>query len=182
VGERLDAATSGDRPDARRSGTGGAGGGGADAGGLDVISAPAVCHLTFTVTTVTFNGDYAPDNVGVIWIADANDKFVKTLKVWAAKRRTYLETWKKASGGNIVDAVTGATAGSHAARNVTWNCTDVKGQIVPDGIYRVRAQFTEEETNGKLMTPIEFTKDGSPVDLTPPAQTSFKLIHLQVGP
>jgi hypothetical protein len=138
------------------------------------------CMLTFQVTTVTFNGSYAPRNVGAIWVSDGNGKFVKSLTVWAAKRIRHLVTWEAAANGNTVDAVTSATAGSHGTRTGKWDCTGLDHQPVADGAYRINVEFTERNSLGKVMTPLGFTK-GGPVSLMPPDQTNFRAIRLQVS-
>jgi hypothetical protein len=144
-------------------------------------SGPAqTCTLTFQVTTVTFNGSYAPRNVGAIWVSDASGRFVKSLTVWAQKRIRHLVTWEDASLGNTVDAVTSATAGSHGTRTGRWNCTGVDHQPVPDGTYRINAEITERNSLGRVMTALAFVKGGGPVNLMPPDQANFKSIHLQV--
>lgn len=98
--------------------------------------------VAFTVTTSNVNGGYNPRNVMAIWVVNSSGTFVKTLKRMARTRIGYLTQWNGQSGGNVVDAVTGATLGTHETHNVTWNCRDVAGAIVPDGTYRVRVEFT----------------------------------------
>jgi hypothetical protein len=140
---------------------------------------PQTCTLTFQVTTVTFNGSYAPRNVGAIWVSDGNGRFVKSLTVWAQKRIRHLETWEAAAMGNTVDAVTSATAGSHGTRTGKWNCTGLDHQPVANGPYRINVEFTERNGLGRVMTPLAFTKGGA-VNLMPPDQTNFRAIRLQV--
>jgi hypothetical protein len=143
---------------------------------------PRGCMLTFQVTTVTFNGSYAPRNVGAIWVSDGNGRFVKSLTVWAAKRIRHLVTWEAASMGNTVDAVTSATAGSHGTRTGKWDCTGLDHQPVSDGTYRINAEITERNSLGRVMTPVSFTKGAGDVSLMPPDQANFKNIRLQVSP
>jgi hypothetical protein len=146
-------------------------------------SGPAsACMLTFTVTTVSFNGDYSPRNVGAIWISDGGGTFVKSLNVWGNKRRRHLEAWNDASRGNTVDAVTAATQSNHGTRTGTWNCTGVDRKPVPDGVYRVNVNFTESNDPGKVMTPLTFTKGPAPIDVRGPDQANFKNIHLGSAP
>jgi len=140
---------------------------------------PRTCTLIFQVTTVTFNGSYAPRNVGAIWVSDGSGRFVKSLTVWAQKRIRHLTTWQAAAMGNTVDAVTSATAGSHGTRTGKWNCTGLDHQPVPDGPYRINVEFTERNSTGRVMTPLDFTKGGA-VNLMPPDQTNFRAIRLQV--
>jgi hypothetical protein len=139
-----------------------------------------MCTLKFQVTTVSFGGSYAPKNVGAIWISTAQGQFVKSLTVWGRQRLRYLGTWENASGGSTVDAVTSATARNASTWQASWDCTGVSHQLVSDGGYRVNAEFTERDGSGRVMTPVNFTKGGAPVDVTPADQSNFKGIHLQV--
>lgn len=138
------------------------------------------CTLSFQVTTVTFNGDFAPHNVGAIWISDANAKFVKSLNVWGKRRLPHLVTWEKVSGGSTVDAITSATASSHSTRMGKWNCAGLDEKPVPDGMYNVNVEFTERNSEGKVMTPLSFKKSSAPVTAMPPDQSNFKSVRLQV--
>jgi hypothetical protein len=142
----------------------------------------AACQLSFQVTTVTFGGDYAPRNVGAIWIADGAGKFVKSLVVWGRRRLSHLTRWESASGGNTVDAVTSASASSHSTRMATWNCNGLDGKPVPGGSYVVNVEFTEQNAFGRMMMPVPFMSGGAPVDVSPPDQANFKGIHLKVTP
>jgi hypothetical protein len=141
---------------------------------------PETCTLSFQVTTVTFGGNYAPRNVGAIWVSDMNDRFIKSLTVWGQKRRSHLVTWENASRGSTVDAVTSATAGSHGTRMGKWNCTGLDEQPVPDGNYRINVEFTERNSEGKVMTPLSFVKSPAPVSAMPADQANFKAVRLQV--
>jgi len=131
------------------------------------------------VTTVSYGGNYADKNVGVIWVANSSGQFVKTLKLWAKKRKQHLTQWSDASGENDVDAVTSATLRSHESHVATWNCTDVSGAVVPDGTYRIMIEFTEDNSasSGKppsQKTKIEFAKNGSSQTVSPPDESYFK--------
>lgn len=143
--------------------------------------------LAFSVLTATYNGHYAPRNSGVIWVADGNDQFVKTLKVWAIPMRKHLVKWKEMSGGNIVDAITGPTYNTHKEVSVFWDCTDVNGQVVPDGEYKVYIEFTEANSLSPAVTDgpvalVSFQKSAEPVLLTPPDLDSFKEMRLEFSP
>lgn len=137
-------------------------------------------ELTFTVRTVTQNGTYAPKNVFVIWIEDA-DGFVKTRKAMANQRKQYLYTWKDASNYNVVDAITGSTLTSHQTHTVTWDCTDLDGNIVPDGDYTVWVEFTEKHAQGPLYS-LSFTKGPDAQSISPADETYFKDIQLDFVP
>ena len=137
-------------------------------------------EISFTVRTVTQNGNYAPRHVFVIWVEDVNG-FVKTRKAMANQRKQYLYTWKDASNYNVIDAITGPTLTSHQTHTVTWDCTDVDGEIVPDGDYVIWVEFTEKHAQGPLYT-ITFTKGQDPQTITPPDETYFKDIEFEFTP
>jgi PKD repeat protein len=137
-------------------------------------------ELTFTVRTVTQNGTYAPKNVFAIWIEDA-DGFVKTRKAMANQRKQYLYTWKAASDYNVVDAITGSTLTSHQTHTVAWDCTDLDGNIVPDGNYTVWVEFTEKHAQGPLYS-LTFTKGPNAQSISPEDQPYFKDIQLDFVP
>ena len=138
----------------------------------DQTKATSSGEVTFTVRTVTEGGNYAPKHVLAIWVEDING-FVKTRKAMADQRIQYLYTWKAASNFNVVDAITGPTLTSHQTHTVSWDCTDLDGEIVPDGDYVVWAEFTEKHAQGPLYN-ITFTKGPDAQSMTPPDETYFK--------
>lgn len=137
--------------------------------------------LTLDFTTVTFKGEYAPKNVGAVWITNDQNVFVKTLERWAVKRSKYLVKWKAASGSNVVDAVTGATRSKHGPHSLSWDGTDVSGNLVPDGTYRVYMEFTEKNGAGPW-TSIDVVKGASPADITPADLAAFTGQHVTYTP
>ncbi len=151
------------------------------------LAAPAAAQtsgtVVFRVTTVSYGGKYGDKNIGAIWVEDAQNRFVKTLAVWGSKRIRHLIKWQAASGGNKVDAVTSATLRSHRSHEVTWDCTDAQGNLVPDGPYQIFVEFTEDNSSksghppGKW-TSVSFTKGPSNQTVNPPDQTYFKSMSL----
>lgn len=137
-------------------------------------------QLTFTVRTVNAGGNYAPKHVFAIWIEDM-DGFVKTRKAMANSRKQYLYTWKAASNYNVVDAITGSTLNTHQTHTVIWDCTDLDGDLVPDGDYQIWVEFTSQHAQGPLSTHT-FTKGENPQNLTPPDETYFKDIEIIFDP
>jgi len=137
-------------------------------------------ELTFTIRTVTAGGNYSPKHVLAIWVEDA-DGFVKTRKAMANQRKQYLYTWKAASNYNVVDAITGSTLTSHQTHTVMWDCTDLDGEIVPDGDYVVWAEFTDKHAQGPLYN-ITFTKGPDAQSMSPADETYFKDIELEFTP
>ena len=133
--------------------------------------------LSFSVTTATLRGRYSPRNIYAIWVADAQGKFVKTLAKFAGIRARYLTGWNGAAGGNVVDAVTGATVPNHGTRSVTWNLTDVSKKPVPDGEYKIVVELTDADKTGASAS-VPFSKGPAPVMLTPADQGSFSKMSL----
>lgn len=128
-------------------------------------------EVTFSVKTVTANGNFAPKHVLAIWVEDMQG-FVKTKLLRANQRKQYLYTWRSVSNDNVIDATTGATLTSHQTHTVIWDCTDVDGNIVPDGDYTIRVEFTEKHAQGPL-TAVTFTKGTEEQHLTPSDEDNF---------
>jgi hypothetical protein len=148
--------------------------------------APGPCSLSVSVTTVPIGSDYSPLNIGAIWLTDSSGKFVKTLAVWANRRKRHLEAWNEATAaagvpGDTVDAVTGSTARNHGAHVSTWNCTDFKKAQVPRGAYRLCMEMTEFNGAGPKGC-IAFDNGGSAFRLMPPDIGSYKARVLDYKP
>ncbi|MEO8181484.1 MAG: DUF2271 domain-containing protein [Deltaproteobacteria bacterium] len=122
-------------------------------GSTAVLAASPSCSLSVSVTTTAPGGKYRPRNVGAIWIADSADRFVKSLDVWGNRRLSHVTAWTAATraagvAGNKVDAVSSATLSAHRAHDVTWNCKDYTGKVMPDGTYRVYFEVADSNTSG----------------------------------
>ncbi len=140
---------------------------------------------TFTATTLRDIGaEYDPRHVLAIWVTNASGAFVKTLKKQAASREQYLRTWVANSSSNVVDAITGATLTAHVTHTVAWDGRDTAGNIAPDGEYRIRVEFTSENSQGPLTpsTHITFTKGPAAVEAAFPDVTNFSNISLAYAP
>ena len=154
-------------------------------GGTGSGTNSGACTFHFDFTTVTANGKYSPKNIGAVWIETVQGQFVKSLNVWAQKRIVHLIKWNAASAGNLVDAVTSATASSHGMHGADWDCTDMSGNAVPDGPYRLRLEMTEQDSAFFIWPPgpsfsIDFAK-GGPTTLTPPDQPNFVSMTLNLN-
>jgi hypothetical protein len=103
------------------------------------------------------------------------------LKINANRRKEYLYTWNSRSSGNTTDATTGATLSSHQTHSITWNASDLQGNIVEDGNYIIRIEYTSEHAQGPLFT-VSFTKGIDPVLSNPSDETYFKNISLNYTP
>jgi PKD repeat protein len=146
----------------------------------EMIKATTGGEMTFTIRTVSAGGNYAPKHVLAIWVEQGGD-FIKTRKAMANQRKQYLYTWKNASNYNVVDAITGSTLTSHQTHTVSWDCTDLDGNILPDGEYDVYTEFTDKHAQGPLYL-ISFTKGPDVVSLSPTDETYFKDIELEFVP
>ena len=128
-------------------------------------------ELTVTVTTSTTGGNYSPKNIVAIWIEDDAGNFVKTLLAYAQTRKTHLNTWQAsttAAGSpyNTVDAITGATKSSHGTRTCYWNASDVDGEIVIDGTYKIWMELTDKNSTGNFSS-FSFVKGDQPEAVIP---------------
>lgn len=129
--------------------------------------------LTFSVTT-TSTGSYSPRNVVSLWIENASGDFVKTKMRYGINREHDLVYWLQKSGGNVIDAVTGATRTTHGTRTITWDGTDVNGTLVPDGEYKVWMELAWYNTPPAGPTnSVSFVKGPNSVTLNPPNTTNF---------
>lgn len=128
--------------------------------------------------TRSYGGEYARENVGAAWIETASGGFVRTLIVWAEVRREHLVAWQASAGGDVVDAITGATRGGHRTSEVAWDLRDAQGQAAAPGAYRLRLEFTEENSNkGDPAGPgleVPFTLGAGPSLPTAPVSPQYR--------
>lgn len=167
------------------TGTGGMGGSvspmSTGTGGMSGETAgPKPTKLTATITTKTQGGQYAPKNVGAIWIEDSSGKWVYTLDWWNSLLNAgWLSRYGKVKGPSFTffdpkpgpDVVTSATLPMHKTHNVSWGLEGSSGSEVPDGDYKLVIELTEKEGDGQFQE-IPFTKGAEPVTLMP-ADTQY---------
>ncbi len=146
-------------------------------GSVATQSLDTTMTMDFQVTTTSPGGNYSPRNVGAIWVEDASGSFVKTLKLWADRRKRYLYTWNDHTGGNTIDGVTGATYTSHSTRTAAWDFTDTSGDTVPVGDYTLWLELTDEHAQGPLYS-FSFPFMGVTETITPPDQSNFRNMQL----
>ncbi len=110
--------------------------------------------VTFSTTTQNYNGSYDPNNIAVVWVVDSNGNFVKTLCRHANARIQYLYKWIASRGTyTTVDGVTSATLSSQPQTHaVTWDCRGTNGQVVADGLYYFRAEYTSSNAQGPYLS------------------------------
>jgi hypothetical protein len=135
--------------------------------------------MTLTTTTSTYNGNFSPRHVLAIWVENNSGAFIKTLLVNAQARRQYLTNWyNSTSNGNTIDATTGATLNNHGVVTCSWSGTDVSGNLVNNGTYKVCMEFTENDGTGKFAS-FSFAKDTITNTQSPSAQSNFSNITIK---
>lgn len=133
-----------------------------------------------TVTSGT-GGSYSPKNIVAIWVETNSGTFVKSLTVYAADRKSDLTNWETSSNGNTTDAVTGATRSNFGTIYGSWDGTDVSGNVVADGAYKVCLELTDKSGTGNFST-FNFTKGTAAQTLTPANAPSFSNISIKWMP
>jgi hypothetical protein len=121
----------------------------------DGNNTPVPVTMSLSVTTATYNGQYAPRNVFAVWIEKEDGSYIQTLGAWAQSYKSKLQRWASKSnyGSNgMVDAITGASRMNHnPVPELTWKIDDITFQPAQNGIYNV--YFELNETNfGSIST------------------------------
>ena len=141
--------------------------------------------LTFTCTTDAPSGTWGNKHVLAIWIEDTQNpsNFIKT-KAKYGNDEDHLTSWKPKSGGNIVDATTGATLSSYGTQTVIWDGTDIKSNVVADGTYKVFIEmgWGRDKTNQHSVMSFAFSKGTELVQLTPTGNNNYSDIEIEWKP
>lgn len=158
--------------------TGGATGGAVGTGGTN----GGTCRFRFDVVTTSYGGRFRPRNVGAIYVLSSGGSFVKTLSAWGTVELHNLSDWEQVSGGNVVDAVTGATRANAGPASGSWDCTDTNHQPVQEGQYQVCCSFQEDDAlpffgPAPKKACVSFTK-GAPFTISAPDQGNFTQMTL----
>jgi hypothetical protein len=136
-------------------------------------------QLRFSVTTHSQGGRYTPKNIGAIWIARADDTWIRTLEVWANERAQYLRKYRAVNPTrNAVDAVTSATLREHEQHIVVWDLRDASRTLVPDADYKVFVEVSDWDAAGKWAA-FAWTKGKTPQDLRPQGDAWFSDVELR---
>lgn len=144
---------------------------------------------TFQFSLLSPAGQYAPEHVTAVWVTDSAGHFIETLMLQAKwytgsppnGRSRWLYTWNTArgstdnssrTGDTYVDGVTSATASTYTnPLSVTWDCRDKNNNLLPDGTYHFRVEFTEAHAQGPVAI-VPFVKDSTP-DVYRPANLPY---------
>jgi hypothetical protein len=136
-------------------------------------------ELNITFTTAPISGaKYSPDHIVAVWIKDANNAFVRSLMVYANKRKSYLYKWNSNSSGNSTDAVTGATISNFKEYSLTWDMKDFQQNMVPSGSYKLCMEMTSINGQGPYRE-IEFTTSDNSFTISPNDEQNFKKIDIR---
>ena len=132
--------------------------------------------LTFTSGTYAPNANYGTKHVLAVWLENtANPSvFIKT-KAKYGNDDDHLTSWKAKSGGNLVDAVTGATLTAYNPVTISWNATNAAGTVVPDGTYNVYIEmgWGSNKTTDHAVNSFTFTKGPTAQKLTPTGTANY---------
>ncbi|MFZ4400566.1 MAG: DUF2271 domain-containing protein [Bacteroidales bacterium] len=138
------------------------------------LQAQTAGNMTFNFTTASSSG-YSPKHCIAVWIENNSGTFIKTkLKMCSSSNLDHLTNWTGKSGSNVVDATSGSTRTTNGALSVVWNGTDVSGNIVTNGVYKVWVEYAwgSSNTTGKLLQSFTFTKGATLDHQTPADYTS----------
>ena len=147
--------------------------------------------LTFSFTQLAHTSYSGTKNVLAVWIQSSTGTFIKTrMRNVGSGTKDHLPTWAVNSGGtsgnatsancNTVTATTGATLTNFSTRSVTWDGTDVNGNIVADGTYKVTIEETwNHGGSGSTTRSFTFTKGASDDIQSPTTDANFSNISLQ---
>jgi len=107
---------------------------------------------TVTISYTLFHPHWIASNQLAVWIEDSHGAFVRTVFAtdFMARRKGYIRRpqscpeWVKASGlANLPDAAIDAVSGPTQKPGhveVSWNCTDMNGKAVPQGVYTYKIE------------------------------------------
>ena len=141
--------------------------------------------LSFTINPVSHSGSYGAKHLVAVWLESESGTFIKTKRLQcSSKNLDHLATWTSKSGKNTVDATTGATLTTYTPIAFVWNGTDVSGNVVADGTYKVWVEMAwdDSKTTDKTVTSYSFVKGAEPVTVTPANTNLFTDVSIIWAP
>jgi len=130
--------------------------------------------LSFTFTPVAHTGNWGSKHVLAVWIQDISNGFIRTKhRYWGNGTKDELPNWKSNSNQNVVDAVTGPTLTSYATKSFEWDGTDLSGNLLPDGDYKITIEECWSHGSSKVTKSFFFTKSELEQHLTPENDANF---------
>ena len=159
------------------------------------VVGPKATKLKVQFTTKSYGGMYQPVNLGAVWVEDASGKWVYTLEMWCGWQNTKsLKPYNSAGGADYsvglfpgsfttmppMDVVTSATLRQHKPHNSgAWSLKDSKGAEVPDGMYKLKLEVTEQEDEGKVLE-VPFMKGAAPGPIAAPDSAVFTNLKIEL--
>jgi hypothetical protein len=139
--------------------------------------------LDISFTTASYVGRYHPENCGAIWIEDAAGNYIATPAIWARIRTRPLFFYQAVRcQQDKPDAITSATLETHKSHSVTWDGKDLHDRVVPDGMYVLNIEVTEDEADAGRRAKYPFMKGAIAETLMPPDTESVKGLKLVYTP
>jgi len=89
-----------------------------------------------------------------------------------------LPNWKANSNENITDAITGATLTSYSTRTLTWDGTDLSGNLLTDGDYKITIEECWSHGPSNVTKSFTFTKNDTESHLSPEDDGDFTNVTL----
>lgn len=147
--------------------------------------AQTVGTLTFSTNTSAPSGTWGDKHVLAAWLENTANPavFIKT-NLKYGNEDDHLTSWLQQTNSNLVDAVTGATLGTYGQISLTWNGTDIKGTVVPDGDYNlwIEMGWGSNKTTAHAVTSFTFTKGPAHDARTYAGTTNYTNVKLDWTP
>lgn len=139
--------------------------------------------LMIEFQTESYDGFYAPENCGAVWIEDDEGQYVATPMIWAGLRTRNLFVWDaRRCVADRPDAIASATLSEHGKRHTaSWDGKDHRGMVVPDGTYVLNIEVTEDEFDYGRRTQARFDKGGEPFELEPEDEAGDSVTNLKLS-
>jgi len=143
--------------------------------------APGTLMVEFQ--TESYDGHYAPENCGAVWIEDPEGQYVATPMIWAGLRTRNLFIWDaRRCRADRPDAISSATLAEHGKRlQAEWDGKDQTGKVVPDGIYVLNIEVTEDEFDYGRRTEVPFERGSESFTLEPEDVDDDSVINLKLS-
>jgi len=159
-----------------------------------LLNAQTTGTLTLAFSQTPHTSFEGTKNVMAVWIESSTGTFVKTRARNAGGGTSdHLAVWAVKSGGsagncmsascNTLGATTGATLSNFGNRNFSWDGTDVSGNILPDGTYKITVESTWNHGSAATTTrSYTFVKGAAQDVQTPASDANFTNITLAWNP
>jgi hypothetical protein len=141
-------------------------------------------ELTVSFLSASYDGFYAPENCGAVWIEDEAGMYVATPVLWAQIRVRNLFIWdaRRCRIDWPLDVVSSATLPKHGPHDLVWDGTSHEGTRVPNGNYVLNIEITEDEFNYGRLADYPFVWGGPAFTMTPPDEDSVKDLRIAFTP